>query len=79
MYYVYILKSEMDNRYYIGSTENLEMRLKAHNRGSVKSTKNRRPLQLVWSEKYFTRAEAMKREKKIKSYKGGEAFKLLLE
>ncbi len=31
----------MDNRYYIGSTENLEMRLKAHNRGSVKSTKNR--------------------------------------
>jgi len=55
------------------------MRLKAHNRGSVKSTKNRRPLKLVWSEKYFTRAEAMKREKKIKSYKGGEAFKLLLE
>ncbi|MBC8345561.1 MAG: GIY-YIG nuclease family protein [Candidatus Marinimicrobia bacterium] len=78
MYYTYILKSEKDNKYYIGSTENLETRLNVHNSGSVKSTKNQRSLKLVWSEKYSTRAEAMGREKQIKRFKGGEAFKQLL-
>jgi len=39
MYYVYVLKSEVDGRLYKGLTENLEIRLKQHNSGKSKSTK----------------------------------------
>jgi len=38
-YYVYILVSESDqNRHYIGKTQNLDARLKAHNSGRVPHT-----------------------------------------
>jgi putative endonuclease len=77
-YCVYVLQSLKDGNYYIGYSKNFEERLIAHNNGSVKSTKLRRPLQLIHIENYGTIAEARKREKKIKSYKGGEAFKQLI-
>jgi putative endonuclease len=70
MYFVYILLSEKDNKRYIGCTENLDRRLTEHNSGLVKSTKNRRPLKLIHFEKFISKSDAMKREKKIKSKKG---------
>jgi putative endonuclease len=78
MWYTYILQSEKDGKYYIGSTSNLEQRLYKHNAGATISTKHRRPLKLVYSEGFNTKSEAIKREYKIKSYKGGNAFKKLL-
>jgi len=45
MFYFYILKSEKTGKYYVGSTENFENRLKMHNFGKVKSTKNSKPWQ----------------------------------
>jgi len=78
MYYTYILRSLKDGGYYIGSSENLEKRLGDHNRGSVKASRNRRPLEIVYTEEYATRSEAVARERQIKSYKGGVAFKRLL-
>ena len=78
MYFVYIIKSINFNRYYIGSTEDMERRLLYHNSGKVKSTKFYKPWEIVYSESYDTRSEAFKREKQIKSYKGGVAFKKLL-
>ncbi len=42
--------------------------------GGNVSTKNRRPLELVYFESYNTRVDATHRERVIKSYKGGEAF-----
>ena len=78
MWKVYILKSKKDFKYYIGSTSNLEERLAKHNSGGNISTKNRRPLVLVYSETYNTKTEALSRERKIKSYKGGQAFKSLV-
>ena len=48
MYYVYVLQSEKDRKIYVGFTKNLEERLKLHNNGKVKSTKNRLPLKLVY-------------------------------
>ena len=78
-YKVYILKSQKDQKYYIGSTININNRLNAHNRGSVKSTKYRRPLELIYFEVLNSRKIALKREKEIKNYKGGIAFKRLLE
>ena len=78
MYFVYILKSKIDNNYYIGFTENLQKRLERHNSCLVRSTKHRIPFQLIYFEEYQTKREALRREKQIKSYKGGEAFKNLL-
>ena len=49
-----------------------------HNRGKSKSIKYRGPFVLVYREEYFTKLEAVLREKQIKNYKGGAAFKRLL-
>ena len=79
MYNVYILESlQKRNKYYIGHTCNLVNRLGRHNRGLVKSTKSARPWKIVYSETFDTKSFAYKRELKIKSYKGGEAFKRLI-
>lgn len=78
MYYIYILKSSIKFKHYIGSTDNLERRLSEHNSGKVKSTKAYKPCEMIYTESFNTRNEAFKREKQIKSYKGGEAFKKLL-
>ena len=77
-YYVYILQSEKDERYYIGSTSNIEQRLAWHNAGKQRSTKSRIPFVIVHTEEFESKTEALKREKQIKSYKGGNAFKALL-
>ena len=66
MYYVYVLKSEKDNRLYIGSTSNLSKRLKEHNDGKVESTRYRRPLELIFYEAYKDEEIARKREKLLK-------------
>jgi putative endonuclease len=78
MYYVYILQSQKDGKIYIGSTSNVDARLTFHNAGFQRSTKNRTPFELKYTETYSNRSEAEKREKQIKSYKGGEAFKRLV-
>ena len=77
-YYVYILRSLYDNKYYIGSTSNLEARLAFHNAGLQRSTKNRLPFVLIHSEEFSTKEMALKREKQIKSYKGGQGFLKLI-
>ncbi len=70
MYHVYILRSEKDGKRYIGQTGNLEQRLSRHNEGRVPSTKYRRPLHLIHSEEYETRADALARERYLKSPDG---------
>jgi len=50
MWYVYILKSAIDNKLYVGSTNDIARRLAEHNSGKVDSTRNRTPLRL---EAYF--------------------------
>ena len=75
MFYSYILKSLKDNRYYYGSTVNLENRVEKHNRGDVKSTKNRRPLELHFFEIHNSRSDAFKREMFYKSIEGYQYLK----
>ena len=74
-HYVYILQSLKDGAYYIGETTDVEARLNFHNTGRQRSTKNRIPFRLVHVEEYKTRKDALKREKQMKSWKGGIAFK----
>ncbi len=47
MWYVYILRSSVDNRLYVGSTNDIKRRLTEHNSGKVDSTKPRMPLKLI--------------------------------
>ncbi len=79
MFQAYILHSPAFERYYTGSCEYIDLRLKQHNDGLVRSTKVYRPWVLVYSESFMSRSEARKRELQIKSYKGGEAFKKLIQ
>jgi putative endonuclease len=65
-YYVYILKSLKDGKFYTGCTADLKKRLKQHNGGMVRSTRARRPLKLVYWETFTTRSEAMRRERRLK-------------
>jgi putative endonuclease len=77
-YFVYILKSSKDGKYYIGSTADVVARLNFHNAGLQRSTKSRIPFVLIYQEELPDKAAALEREKQIKNYKGGEAFKRLL-
>ena len=70
MIYVYILLSERDGRFYTGSTNNLERRLKEHFGGKSKSTKDRRPLKLIYYEASINEEDARNREKYLKSGMG---------
>jgi putative endonuclease len=77
MYTVYILKN-LNSHYYIGFTSDVERRLKYHNTGKNKSTRNKGPWTIVYKENFEEKKLAWFREKQIKSYKGGEAFKKLV-
>ncbi len=61
-YYLYILKSAIAPRNYIGITDNAEKRLGQHNHGKVKSTKAYIPWKLVLMEEFQNRKEARQRE-----------------
>ena len=78
MYYVYILKSKVDEKLYIGQTVNLEERLKTHNRGKVISTKKRRPFVILTAKTFLTRTEAVQVEKYLKIQKGGNGLQKAL-
>ena len=74
---VYILKSKIDQKRYIGCTNDLQRRFFEHNSGLVISTRNRKPFELTYSEEYSSKVDAMKREKFFKSGKGREYLKSL--
>ena len=67
MFYTYVLLSEKDNKLYTGFTEDLKLRLGEHKRGVVISTRERRPLKLVYYEACIDAQDALKREKYFKS------------
>ena len=69
-YYVYILQSELDNNFYTGYTKNIELRFEQHQKGQVESTKNRRPLKLIYFEACLNQQDATHREKYLKTHYG---------
>ena len=70
MYYVYVLQSAKDNKYYIGSTSDLKSRFSDHQSGKVASTKHRIPFMLICYEAYQSKLIAQRREKFLKSSDG---------
>ena len=78
-YYVYVLQSEKDKKFYVGYTSNLKERIKKHNIGSVKSTQNRRPLRLIYFEGCLNIDDALRREKYLKTTYGKRYIKKRLK
>ncbi|GGZ28896.1 hypothetical protein GCM10007049_22450 [Echinicola pacifica] len=70
MYYVYIIYSDITDRYYIGSCKDLELRIKHHNLSLTPSTKGGAPNWIIkYVETLENRSEALKREILIKKKK----------
>jgi len=75
MYYVYVLQSLKDFKFYVGYTDDLKRRKVEHDKGLVTSTKNRRPLLLVYYEAGLNQRDALHREKYLKSSWGKRYLK----
>jgi putative endonuclease len=72
MYYIYIIRSKRDSKFYTGLAKNVSRRLQEHNSGRVKTTKGRRPFVLIYTEELKTLAESRAREKFFKTGEGRE-------
>ena len=68
-HHVYIIQSEQDGSYYIGSTQDLVERLNRHNQGRSPYTKPKRPWQIVYTEGFPNKSDALKSENEIKKRK----------
>lgn len=60
------MKSSVDNNIYISSTTDLKRRFQEHNNDKVKSTKDRRPFEIVYYESYKSKKDAKIREQNLK-------------
>jgi Predicted endonuclease containing a URI domain len=70
MFFVYVLRSKKDKKFYVGYTINLRKRVDLHNAGLVTSTKNRKPFELVYYEACPNKEDALHREKYLKTTYG---------
>jgi len=70
MFYTYVLMSEKDGDFYTGYTKDLKVRFEQHNSGQVDSTRERRPLELIYYEACLNQKDATHREKYLKTYHG---------
>ena len=70
MWQVYVLKSEVTLRHYVGMTQHVKRRLREHNAGLVRSTKKGRPWRVLYIEEESSRERARVREKYWKSGAG---------
>jgi len=70
-HYVYVLESLRNGKRYVGSTSKApETRLREHNSGSNRWTRQNRPFKLVYYEESQSRADATRRERFLKSGAG---------
>lgn len=75
MHYTYVLLSEADGRFYTGTTRDLRNRVALHASGRVHSTAYRRPLRLIYYEACLSPDDAYRRERFLKTGKGGRYLK----
>ncbi|MFA6281028.1 MAG: GIY-YIG nuclease family protein [Candidatus Omnitrophota bacterium] len=78
MYFVYVLISDFDGKFYIGFTNNVAQRLKDHNSAKVFSISSRRPFRIVYYEAHLSKTDAIRRERYFKTSKGKITLKQML-
>ena len=71
MYYVYLIKSQKKDIFYIGCTSDLRKRLDEHNKGKSFYTKGKGPWEVRYYEAFFSKDDAFQREKRLKQHKRG--------
>ncbi|HBQ50891.1 hypothetical protein A3B42_02040 [Candidatus Daviesbacteria bacterium RIFCSPLOWO2_01_FULL_38_10] len=74
MYYVYVLKCA-NSDLYVGYSDNLKKRFIAHTSEKVRSTKGKRPVELIYYEAYKTKHDATMREYNLKTGQQRELLK----
>jgi putative endonuclease len=75
MFIVYVLRSIVADKHYVGFTENLERRITEHNSGKSKFTSGYLPWEVIYTEEIEDRVQARKREKYLKSAAGKRFLK----
>ncbi|MBI4713149.1 MAG: GIY-YIG nuclease family protein [Planctomycetes bacterium] len=78
-YFIYILESIKDNRYYIGSTADIPKRLEYHNKGLSIYTRRFKPWRLRYQEEFNSLKEARSRELALKRWKNHQRISALIE
>lgn len=83
MYYIYVLKCDdlkrKRRKFYVGFSDDLEKRLKAHKSGGTKTTKSFEEVELVYYEACINKTDAIKREKQLKTGFGRGYIKRRIE
>ncbi|MFZ4681008.1 MAG: GIY-YIG nuclease family protein [Terrimicrobiaceae bacterium] len=77
-YKVYIIKNPI-GKLYIGLSENVAVRVRQHNEGQSRWTKNKGPWSLIWMSEGMSLSEARRLENKLKRQKGGDGLAILLK
>ena len=77
--YVYILQSERNRIYYIGSTKDIRKRFEQHQMGKVKYTRNLKPLVLKFFQKYDSLKKARQIEYRLKKLKRKDIIEKIIE
>jgi putative endonuclease len=78
MHHVYVLRSTSDDGLYIGYSANLRKRFQQHARGDSFATSYRGPWKLIYYEAYLNQADALERERYLKSGAGRRFLKAQL-
>jgi putative endonuclease len=78
MYFVYILQSLKDGRFYVGQTDRIIARFRQHQAGEVRSTKAYGPWWMPYYEIHETRTDAIRRERQIKKRKSSKSIRRII-
>lgn len=77
-YFVYVLLSLKDRKFYIGYSEEVFSRFEDHQRGKNISTANRKPLDLIFYEAFRSKSDALRREQYFKTSKGKTTIRQMI-
>ena len=75
MFYTYVIRSKKDKNWYTGCTADLQKRFKEHNNNEIKSTKGRRPFEIIYCEACANKQDAFERERYLKTGMGKRYLK----
>jgi len=79
VHYVYVMRSLKNGKRYVGSTgQDVRVRLRQHNRGQNRWAAQNGPFELLRVEEHVTKAEAVRRERFLKTGVGRQELDLLL-
>jgi len=78
-HYVYIIYSHSTDRYYIGSTADVQQRLFRHNAGATPSTRKGRPWRIMFTKEFDSKTNALKFENFLKRMKSRIMIEALIQ